>query len=274
MKESEYIIDALRYDAHSQYLRECDETDTRLAKIYRGDGRYSVVRAPSLDENRRLEYPDGSFTEIRDNFDTLLGELESFDIKVPEHSAFVSDIHTKDGKKGQGLCIVSEYIHGKCLPLENNGLWNSNQELFYDRMEQWLFSLTSYMASKYLCRECSEYFLTDVCRPIQFVYSFDDSSIYLVDLDPLYEKIVDSGGNVNERFIVGINTLNSLRNRYYNKGIASGITGKSWGKDSKKILEKMISDTDFVSRSRYSEGTRRIIKNLIQGIEYKKGRID
>lgn len=122
---------------------------------------------------------------------------------------------------------------------------------------------------KYLCQDCSKYFLTDVCRPIQYVYSFDDSCIYLVDLDPLYEEIISKDGNINERFLVGLNTLNAVRNRYYNKGIRSGIIEKDWGERSRNVIKKVITDTDFLSRSKYSDSSSRIVNNLVKGITYR-----
>lgn len=224
MPEDHYIVDSISSDrTPSEYLRECHDIDTRLIKMYSGDGEYLIIRPPSLEQNRRLEYPEESYFEISRNFKFLLDEIKQFDFEIPDYQPFISEIHTKEGKKGQGLCIASEYIHGKCLPMENcNGLWDSNKKLYYMNMDKWLNNISLYMAYKYLAKEENPKFLTDVARPIQFVFSFDDSKIYLVDLDPLYSNILDKNGNVNERFLVCLKTINSIKNVYFNRGYQEG----------------------------------------------------
>jgi len=269
MTEPRYEIDSIRYDENSEYLREGGVTDTRLAKLYCGDGQYWVIRAPSIEENRRLEYPEGTYFEIKHEFDHLIGELQSFDIKVPPYMAFVSDFHTKEGQEGSGLCIASEYIHGKCLPMENcNGLWNKHKDLYYNNMEKWVNSMTGYMITKFLSAEKNSNFLADVCRPIQFVYSFDDSGIYLVDLDPLYSKILNPDGYLNQRFLISLTTLNAVRNSYFNKGYSEGFLGKGWGQKSKTNIQNLLLKTPFIDLVDKSEASQRILKNLIERMEH------
>lgn len=271
MIEQHYIIDCIDYDSqHSEYLRECCETDTRLAKLYAGDGQYWVIRPPSLEENRRLEYPSGTYFDIKNQFGELLNELTVFDIKIPQYHMFVSDFHTAEGQSGKGLCIASEYIHGKCLPLENcNGLWNSNKNLYYKNIETWLGSISAYMTSKYLAKDESKNFLTDIARPIQFVYSFDDAQLYLVDLDPLYSNILDKDGYLNERFLVCLKTLNSARNKYFNKGYKEGYINKKWGEQCKRNIQNLLYKTDILEKVKPSSRSEAILKNLIKSIEYK-----
>ncbi|HBB64982.1 MAG: hypothetical protein UR34_C0008G0011 [candidate division WS6 bacterium GW2011_GWC1_33_20] len=267
MTEPHYKIDCIDYQAqHVEYLEECGEIDTRLAKVYKGDGQYMIIRPPSLEDNRRLDTPPGTYNEIANDFGTLLEELKTFDINVPDYQMFVSDIHTAEGHYGKGLCIASDYIHGKCLPLEMNGEWNGNSKLFYKRMEQWLYSMSMYMSAKYLSSDFNNFFLSDVCRPIQFVYSFDNSSTYLVDLDPLYNKVIDDNGKINERFLIGINTLSNVKNRYFNKGYKDGFVDKKWGEKSRLILGKLVSDRDFENRAMSTEYSKRVLKNLKNGL--------
>lgn len=270
MTEQHYIVDSVSSDyTPSEYLRECENVDTRLIKMYTGEGEYLVVRPPSLEENRRLEYPKDSYFEISKNFKQLLEELKQFDFKIPNYTPFISEIHTKEGGKGQGLCIASEYIHGKCLPMENcNGLWDSNKTLFYKNMDKWLNNISLYMTYKYLAKEDSPKFLTDVARPIQFVFSFDDSQIYLVDLDPLYSNILNNDGNLNQRFLVCLKTINSIRNTYFNKGYKEGYIDKRWGNKSKEILRNLLLKTDILEKIGDSKYSQDIIRNLIRGIEY------
>ena len=271
MIEQHYIIDCIGYDnQHSEYLTECEETDTRLAKVYAGDGQYWVVRPPSLEENRRLEYPKESYFEIKDEFGILLDELSVFDIKIPPYQMILSDYHTTEGQNGRGLCIVSEYIHGKCLPLENcNGLWDTNKNLYYQNMEKWLDSISAHMSSKYLAKEESKHFLTDIARPIQFVYSFDDAHLYLVDLDPLYSNILDKDGYLNERFLICLTTLNSSRNRYFNKGYKEGYINKKWGEHCRRNIQNLLYKTDILKKVKPLSRSEVILKNLIKSIEYK-----
>jgi len=270
MKEQHYIVDSIPSETKpSEYLTECQDIDTRLIKMYTGNGEYFVIRPPSLEENRRLEYPKESYFEIKDNFNLLLDEMKQFDFKIPTYHLFVSDIHTKEGQKGQGLCIASEYIHGKCLPMENcNGLWDNNKTLYYKNMNKWLENISEYMAYKYLAKEESPKFLTDVARPIQFVFSFDDSQIYLVDLDPLYSNILDKDGNVNTRFLVCLETINSIRNTYFNRGYKEGYIDKNWGDKSKEILKNFLFKTDILERIAENKYSESIVRNLIRGLEY------
>ncbi len=124
--------------------------------------------------------------------------------------------------------------------------------------------MTRYMAVKYLSAEKNDNFLTDVCRPIQFVYSFDDSEIYLVDLDPLYSKIFTNDGYLNERFLISLTTLNSVRNVYFNKGYSEGVIGKGWGEESRKVMEKLLLKTDFMDRVQRSPYSQRVLQNFIK----------
>lgn len=270
MKEQHYIVDSISAESTpTEYLEECKEVDTRLLKLYTGNGEYVVVRPPSLEENRRLEYPKDSLFEIHKNFKLLLNEVKQFDIRIPDYQPFISEIHTKEGMRGQGLCIASEYIHGKCLPMQDcNGLWDSNKTLFYKNMNKWLDSMSKYMAYKYLAKEESPKFLTDIARPIQFVFSFDDSQIYLVDLDPLYSDILDNNGLINQRFLVCLETINSIRNKYFNKGYKDGYIDKNWSNKSKEILKNFLFKTDILERIGEDKRSESIVRNLIRGLEY------
>lgn len=268
MKEPHYLIDSINYNDNSEYLREGGITDTRLAKMYSGDGQYWVLRAPSIEDNRRLQYPEGTYVEVKKEFDNLIGELKLFDIQVPKYSSFVSDFHTSEGQRGKGLCIASEYIHGKCLPMENcNGLWDMHKNLYYNNMNKWAESMTAYMVTKYLSADKNSYFLADVCRPIQFVYSFDDSNIYLVDLDPLYSRVFNENGTINQRFLISIATLNLNRNKYFNKGYSEGVIDRKWGEKSRLGIRNLLLKSSFMDRVDKSEYSQNILKNMLGRIE-------
>ncbi len=265
--EPHYIIDALTTEPPSEYLTEYGITDPRLIKVYMGEGEYKVIRPPSLEPQRRLDFPNESYTEIEKNFRYLLGELSEFDIKVPKFDMFVSEIHTAEGQKGHGLCIASEYIHGKCLPMENtNGLWDTNKSLFYSNMNKWLNSITQYMTYKYLIKEDSPKFLTDATRPVQFVYAFDDKQIYLVDLDPLYGNILNEDGSINERYLICLTTLNSVRNKYFNKGYEEGYIDKKWGREAERNIKNLIMKTDIQERVPNTSQAQLIMKNLLKRV--------
>lgn len=269
MKEQEYVIDCLRTDIPHEYLEECSTIDTRLTKVTTGDNDYWVFRPPSLEGNRRLEIPKGSYPEIANEFKSLLSELNGFDIYIPNYQAFVSDYHTNEGSKGAGLCIASEYVHGKCLPIhDSNCKWEDNKCLFYQTMNNWIENMTKYSIAKYLCAEDNPKFLSDVFRPVQFVYSYEEKKIYLVDLDPLYSNILDNQGNVSERFLVSLTTLNSVRNRYFNKGYKDGIINKKWGKKSKELMEKFLISSNFIEKVNPNLPSQKILKNLIRRIQF------
>ena len=269
MAEQQYVIDCLRKDIPLEYLEECHTVDTRLTKVNTIDDEYWVLRPPSIESNRRLEMPSGSYPKVAKEFDSLLNELKGFDINIPQYQPFVSHFHTKEGSEGLGLCIASKYIHGKCLPMnECNGKWGENKCLYYETMSNWIDSMTKYSISKYLCAEDSPKFLSDVFRPIQFVYSFEQMKIFLVDLDPLFSNILENNGKVSERFLVSLTTLNSVRNRYFNKGYEDGVIDKKWGKKSKELMEKFFLKSDFLDRVDKSPYSQRILNNLISRVQY------
>lgn len=268
MIEQQYEIDCLKRNTRSEYLEECETVDTRLIKINTIDNEYWVLRPPSIEENRRLETPVGSYTEIGKEFNYLLNELEEFDIHIPQYQLFVSGFHTKEGAKGEGLCVASKYVHGKCLPMnECNGKWENNKCLYYQTMNNWLESMTNYSIAKYLCADESPKFLSDVFRPIQFVFSFEQKEIFLVDLDPLFTNIIDEQGNVSKRFLVSLATLNSVRNRYFNRGYQDGVIDKKWGKKSKELMRDFLLKTDFIDRVDKSEYSQRTLSNLITRVQ-------
>ena len=128
--------------------------------------------------------------------------------------------------------------------------------------------MTKYSISKYLCAEDSQKFLSDVFRPIQFVYSFEQMKIFLVDLDPLFSNILENNGKVSERFLVSLTTVNSVRNRYFNKGYQDGVIDKKWGKISKELIEKFLLQSDFIDRVDKSADSQRILNNLIRRVQY------
>lgn len=269
MPEQEYVIDSLRTDIPFEYLEECHTVDTRLTKINTGENEYWILRPPTLKKGRRLEDPQGQYTEIKKEFDSLLDELGEFNINVPDYHAFVSEFHTKEGTKGQGLCIASRYVHGKCLPMnECNGKWENNKPLFYNTMNKWIESMTEYGIAKYLCAQDNPKFLSDVFRPIQFVYSYDQKKIFLVDLDPLFSNIFNKKGYVSERFLISLTTLNSVRKKYFNKGYEDGIVNKKWGRKTKILMENFLLKSDFIDRVDKSEHSQRILKNLINRVQY------
>lgn len=263
--EQHYIIDALAQDIQSEYLTECGVTDTRLVKVYNSGESYTIIRPPSLEPRKRLDFPNASYTEIQKDFKYLLGELQQFDIKIPEFNMFVSEIHTSEGKKGQGLCIASDYINGKCLPMENkNGLWDTNKSLFYSNMNKWMNSLTQYIMFKYLAKDESPKFLSDVTRPIQFVYAFNDKQIYLVDLDPLYTNILNEDGSISERYLICLTTLNSVKNKYFNKGYKEKCIDKKWGEEVEKNIKNLLTKTDIQERIPNTRQSQLIINNLLK----------
>ncbi len=265
--EQHYIVDALAQDIPSEYLTECGVTDTRLIKIHTKNENNIIIRPPSFEPRKRLDFPNESYTEIQGNFKYLLGELQEFDIKIPQYNMFVSEIHTSEGRKGQGLCIASEYITGKCLPMENsNGLWDTNESLFYSNMNKWLTSLTQYIAYKYLAKDESPKFLTDITRPIQFVYAFNDKQIYLVDLDPLYGNILNEDGSISERYLVCLTTLNSVKNKYFNKGYKENYIDKNWGKEAERNIKNLLTKTDIQERIPNNQQSQLIINNLLKRI--------
>lgn len=269
MQEQEYVIDCLRTDIPLEYLEECCVVDTRLTKINTGDNEYWVLRPPTLEGNKRLETPLGDYHMIAKEFQFLLGELEDFNIKIPEYQPFVSPFHTKEGATGEGLCIASKYVHGNCLPIsECNFKWENNKKLFYKTMNNWVENMTNYSIAKYLCAQESPKFLSDVFRPVQFVYSYEQKEIFLVDLDPLFSNIFDKNGNVSERFLVSLTTLNSVRNRYFNKGYQEGVIDKKWGKKSRALMENFLLKSDFIDRVDKSQQSQRILKNLVSRVVY------
>ena len=268
MNEQQYVIDSLRTDIPSEYLEECGKIDTRLTKINTKDDEYWIFRPPTIEPNKRLEIPKGNYWKIAKEFDFLLEELKGFDINIPTYEAFVSDFHTKEGVRGSGLCIASKYIHGKCLPInECNGKWENNKCLFYETMDTWVENMTKYSIAKYLCVDESPKFLSDVFRPVQFVYSYDQKKIYLVDLDPLFSSILDENGNISQRFLISLTTLNSVRNRYFNKGYSYGVIDKKWGKKSKALMENFLLKSDFIDKVDKSEESQRILRNLIRRVQ-------
>lgn len=265
--EQHYIIDALALDIQSEYLTECNITDTRLVKVYNNNGNNMIIRPQSLEQSKRVDFPNESYTEIQRNFKYLLGEIEQFDIKIPQYNMFVSEIHTLEGRKGQGLCIASDYINGKCLPMENkNGLWDTNKSLFYSNMNKWLNSLTQYIICKYLAKDESPKFLADVTRPVQFVYAFNDKQIYLVDLDPLYRNILNEDGSISERYLICLTTLNSVRDKYFNKGYKEKYIDKKWGKEAKKNIKDLLTKTDIQEKIPDTRQSQSIINNLLKRI--------
>lgn len=269
MVEQQYEIDCLRNDIPVEYLEECNTVDTRLTKVNTKDNEYWVLRPPTLEKNRRLETPVNSYTEVAKEFNYLLDELKEFDIHIPQYQLFVSGFHTKEGAKGEGLCVASKYVHGKCLPMhECNGKWENNKCLYYQTMNNWLESMTNYSIAKYLCADEGSKFLADVFRPIQFVFSFEQKKIFLVDLDPLFTNIFNKQGNVSKRFLVSLTTLNSVRNKYFNRGYQDGVIDKKWGKKSKELMENLLLKTDFIDRVDKSEYSQRILNNLIGRIKY------
>lgn len=269
MNEQHYVIDCLRTDIPSTYLEECEEVDTRLMKLDAGNNEFWVFRPPTIEQNKRLVIPQGQYWEVKKDFDSLLNELGSFDIHIPPYQAFVSDIHTIEGSKGQGLCIASRYIPGKCLPIGKcDNRWENDLTLFYKTMDTWGENMTKYTIAKYLCASESPKFLSDVFRPIQFVYSFEQKQIFLVDLDPLISDILTKDGYISDRFLISMTTLNSVRNKYFNKGYQEGVIDKKWGKKSKQIMEQFLLDSDFIDKVSPSEHSQRILRNLIRRVQY------
>ena len=92
--EQHYIVDALAQDIPSEYLTECGVTDTRLIKIHTKNENNIIIRPPSFEPRKRLDFPNESYTEIQGNFKYLLGELQEFDIKY--HNI---------------ICLYQKYIH-------------------------------------------------------------------------------------------------------------------------------------------------------------------
>lgn len=268
--EEHYAIDSIDMSGDNwEYLTEDCIQDTRLIKMYSQEGDYLVLRPPSLGERKRLSSVGNDPIEKADTFRDLLMELEYFGIKTPELSMFVSETHTKEGSRGGGLCVASQYIHGKILPLDLNGQWKDKQLLFYNRMDEWLNKITTYSIAKYLSSEKDTLFLTDIFRPIQFVYSFEDKNIYLVDLDPLFERIKDEEDNISPRFLVGLSTINNYRNKYLNKMYRDGINMRSFGEECKSNLLKLMSTEAFTDDASTTPYNSRILKNLKQALVYR-----
>lgn len=270
MEEEHYYIDSIDYsDKESwDFIKEGGKTDTRLV-VMLSDNYTLVLRPPSLSEGRRFSISH-NYPEVAKNFNNLTEELKGFGFHIPPYSFFVSDIHTKEGSTGSGLCLVSEYIPGKCLPLDYKDCWGDNKENFYIQMDKWLTNITRYSICKYLSAEEDSLFLTDVFRPIQFAYACLDKNIYLVDLDPFFDKTLEKDGKVNKRLLKGIKTIDNLRNHYFNKMLSQGIKNKDWGERSREMLKELLENTDFIKDSVYSHETKLIMRNLQQGIYYKK----
>ncbi|HQA99046.1 MAG TPA: hypothetical protein PLG10_02320 [Candidatus Dojkabacteria bacterium] len=97
--------------------------------VKNGKDRSIVIRPPSLAENRRFSV-DSNYLEVAKNLRSLTGEIEEFDFAIPHYSFVVSHIHTKERSKGEGLCIMSEYIEGRCLPMSYKICWDDDKENF------------------------------------------------------------------------------------------------------------------------------------------------
>ncbi|MGI6443566.1 MAG: hypothetical protein ACOX06_00950 [Candidatus Dojkabacteria bacterium] len=269
MEEEHYYVDCFDYSKDDwSYIQEGGEVDTRLTVKNVGDKSF-VIRPPSLSENRRFTIDSNHF-EVAKNLKNLTKELEDFDFGIPNYNFVVSNIHTKEGSKGQGLCLMSEYIVGRCLPLNYQICWNDDKENFYTQMDKWLTNITKHSMCKYLLAEKDSLFLTDIFRPVQFAYSCNEERIYLVDLDPFYDKILNEDGTVNKRLLIGLKTINSQRNYYLNKMNREGLNSKNWGDKSKEMLKKLLESTDFVKDAVYNSETDNIMRNLKQGLYYKK----
>lgn len=268
-KEESYIIDSIRYPDGWKYIEEAGVTDTRLAVIPSDSGKDLVLRPPSIPENRRLTIGTDYLGVVK-NFNNLTNELETFGFKVPPYCFFVSDIHTKEGSKGEGLCLTSEYIIGRCLPLDYKDCWKGEEENFYVQMDRWLTNITKHSICKYLSAEEETLFLADIFRPIQFAYSCREDSIYLVDLDPFFAKIFNDDGTLNKRFLIGIQTINNQRNYLKNRMVGDGLKSKDFGAKAEKMLKDLLEETDFIKDSIYSTETERIMSNLKQRLYYRR----
>ena len=49
-----------------------------------------------------------------------------------------------------------------------------------------------------------------------------------------------------------------------------GLNSKNWGDKSKEMLKKLLESTDFVKDAVYNSETDNIMRNLKQGLYYKK----
>ena len=182
MEEEHYNIDCINYnDDNSEYINIGGETDTRLIVLKDNQQKTHILRPPSLTEGRRLLIGQ-NYLKVVEDFNGLIEEINQFDIETPRYSFFVSEIHTKEGSKGKGLCLMTEFIEGRCLPLDCQCCWDYDKKNFYIQMDKWLTSITDYTIYKYLSAEKDSLFLMDVFRPIQFVYKCESGQIYLVDL--------------------------------------------------------------------------------------------
>lgn len=267
MEEEHYSIDCIDTSGHEwRYLVESGIEDTRLIKISTQEKDLLVLRPQPLEEKKRLPTVTGNYIEIANTFRSLLEELSSFDIEIPEYQIFISDTHTQEGSRGEGICISSKYIKGKCLPLDcNGGYWENNLPLFYEKMDNWLTDITEYSVAKYLSADNNTLFLTDVYRPIQFVYSFENRNIYLVDLDPLFEKLI-LNNKINSRFLVGLTTINRNRNIYMNKFQREEPKKKGFGSRSQEIIYKLLQRKDFLNNVSQNPQDQRILSNLQNSI--------
>lgn len=269
MEEEHYFVDCFDYSKDDwSYIKEGGKVDTRLIVKNLGE-RSVVIRPPSLSDNRRFSL-DSNYLEVAKNLRKLTGELEEFDFGIPDYSFVVSQVRTKEGSKGHGLCLMSEYIIGRCLPLNDKVCWDDDKENFYNQMDRWLTNITKHSMCKYLSAEKGSLFLTDIFRPIQFAYSCNEKKIYLVDLDPFYDKILNEDGTINKRLLIGLKTINSQRNYYFNKMNNEGLNSKGWGDKSKEMMKELIEDTDFAKDAVYDSETDNIMRNLKQGLYYKK----
>lgn len=269
MEEEHYFVDCFDYSKDDwSYIKEGGKVDTRLIVKTVGDKSF-VIRPPSLSDNRRFSV-DSNYLEVAKNLRQLTGELEEFDFGIPNYNFVVSEIHTKEGSKGRGLCLMSEYIEGVCLPLHDKVSWCDDTNNFYTQMDRWLTNITQHSICKYLSAEKDSLFLTDIFRPVQFAYSCKEKQIYLVDLDPFYDKILNEDRTVNRRLLIGLKTINSQRNYYFNKMNSESLNSKGWGDKSKEMMKELIEDTDFVQDAVYDSETDNIMRNLKQGLYYRK----
>jgi len=112
MVEQQYVIDCLRKDIPLEYLEECHTVDTRLTKVNTIGDEYWVLRPPSIESNRRLEMPCGSYPKIAKEFDSLLNELKGFDINIPQYQPFVSHFHKKRAQKDWDCALLLNIYMG------------------------------------------------------------------------------------------------------------------------------------------------------------------
>lgn len=271
MEEEHYYTDCIYHDdKNSTYIDVGGKTDTRLI-VYQPEenGKKYVLRPPSLSDQRRFSIGP-NYLEVAKNFQALTSELNEFDIQIPEYMLFVSHFHTKEGSKGSGLCLMSEFIEGRCLPLDYQCCWDYDKENFYIQMDKWLTNITNYSLYKYLSADKSSFYLTDIFRPVQFVYECESNQIFLVDLDPFLDKTINENGKLSKRFLIGLSTINKQRNLYLNKMNKDGIKIEGWGKKSLDMMKELLETTDFIKDAVYNEETDTIMRNLKQGLYYKK----